>query len=266
MVMINRKLAAQLEHHDAQHSAAYAIKRQEIDPLIPTSVETIGDGVAIFAGDQMPINRVIGLGTTAPVTERMFDQVDGIYAYNNTRASIDLCPLADESLIALLRQRGYKPAHLYTVLVRQLPALDYYPPESDVHVALADDAQLWTQTVSQGFLGKDDVPEDDVNPLLAHIAFMRPEVFCHIAYIDGVPAGGGAVSIQDKVAVFFSVSTRAHYRRRGVQAVLMKARLDMAAEKGCELAMSLATPGSISERNLQRGGFRVAYTKVILTL
>jgi hypothetical protein len=33
---------------------------------------------------------------------------------------------------------------------------------------------------------------------------------------------------------------------------------------GCDLAMVLTTPGSTSERNVQRAGFRVAYTKPTL--
>jgi GNAT superfamily N-acetyltransferase len=265
MLMINRKLAARLEKNDATHSASYAVKRQEVDPLIQTAVLDIGDGVAIYAGDLMSINRVIGLGTSGPVSDDTLTVVGDFYAKFNTMPQIDLCPLADHSLLALLRSHDYKPSQLFTVLVQQLPANSRKSPESEAHVAPADDMRLWTQTVAQGFLGKDDIPEDDLNPLFAEIAFMRPEVYCHIAYINGVPAGAGAMSIQDEVAVFFSVSTRTSFRRRGVQAMLMKTRLDLAAEKGCELAMGLAIPGSTSERNLQRGGFQVAYTKVVFT-
>ena len=78
-----------------------------------------------------------------------------------------------------------------------------------------------------------------------------------------MPAGAGAIAIQENVAVFFAVSTRTAFRRKGVQANLMKARLDLASEEGCELAMGLAFPGSTSERNMQRGGFQVAYTKMV---
>ena len=51
-------------------------------------------------------------------------------------------------------------------------------------------------------------------------------------------------------------------RRRGAQAALLHARLAFAAEQGCDLAMMGAAPGSASQRNAERQGFRIAYTRV----
>ena len=39
-------------------------------------------------------------------------------------------------------------------------------------------------------------------------------------------------------------------------------RLHYAAEQGCELALMGALPGSGSQRNAERHGFRVAYTRI----
>jgi len=47
-----------------------------------------------------------------------------------------------------------------------------------------------------------------------------------------------------------------------VQTTLLLARLQRAAEAGCDLAVSLAQPGSVSQRNLARQGFRALYTRV----
>ncbi len=41
-------------------------------------------------------------------------------------------------------------------------------------------------------------------------------------------------------------------------------RLDYAAAAGCQLATMGALPGSTSQRNAERLGFRVAYTKLVL--
>lgn len=40
------------------------------------------------------------------------------------------------------------------------------------------------------------------------------------------------------------------------------ARLRIAAARGCDLAMMVAAPGSASQRNAERQGFRIAYTRV----
>lgn len=70
--------------------------------------------------------------------------------------------------------------------------------------------------------------------------------------------------VRDDVAILFSASTQPQFRRRGVQTTLIKQRLRDATHAGCDLAIVLTTPGSDSERNVQRAGFQIAYTKPTL--
>jgi hypothetical protein len=51
-------------------------------------------------------------------------------------------------------------------------------------------------------------------------------------------------------------------RRRGLQGALLQERMRYAAEHGCGLAMMVAEAGSNSQRNAERKGFRVAYTRL----
>jgi hypothetical protein len=46
-----------------------------------------------------------------------------------------------------------------------------------------------------------------------------------------------------------------------VQMALLQARLAAARKAGCDLAVSMTGPGSDSQRNIERAGFRLAYTK-----
>ena len=41
-------------------------------------------------------------------------------------------------------------------------------------------------------------------------------------------------------------------------------RLRMAAKAGCKIAVVMTQPGSGSQRNMERQGFRVAYTKFVM--
>ncbi len=66
------------------------------------------------------------------------------------------------------------------------------------------------------------------------------------------------------LASFFSASTRPAFRGRGVQTALLHARLAAALGAGCDLAMVHTAPGSASQRNVERLGFRLAYTRVVL--
>jgi hypothetical protein len=50
-------------------------------------------------------------------------------------------------------------------------------------------------------------------------------------------------------------------RRHGLQAALLEARLRYAFERGSLLAMMVTEAGSQSQRNAERQGFRIAYTR-----
>jgi GNAT superfamily N-acetyltransferase len=67
--------------------------------------------------------------------------------------------------------------------------------------------------------------------------------------------------MHDGVAILAGASTVPEFRCRGLQAALLHARLEHAARAGCDLAMMAALPGSGSQRNAERRGFRIAYTR-----
>jgi GNAT superfamily N-acetyltransferase len=67
--------------------------------------------------------------------------------------------------------------------------------------------------------------------------------------------------MHDEVALFAGASTVPELRRRGLQAALLQERMRYAFDRGCDLAMIVAAPGSESQRNAERNGFRIAYTR-----
>ncbi|WP_217701060.1 GNAT family N-acetyltransferase [Hymenobacter sp. CRA2] len=83
-----------------------------------------------------------------------------------------------------------------------------------------------------------------------------------LAELDGQPIAAGGLFIHDDVALLASASTVPEGRRRGAQSALLAARLLYAAAQGCRLAMMGAAPGSQSQRNAEKNGFRVAYTRI----
>ena len=71
----------------------------------------------------------------------------------------------------------------------------------------------------------------------------------------------GSVFLGEGVALLAGASTVPAGRRQGAQTALVAARLHYAAAQGCTLATMGAHPGSQSQRNAERHGFRVAYTR-----
>lgn len=230
--------------------------------------QPVAGGVAVFVGTGLPLNRAVGMGMRAPVGAADLDSVERFYAALGAVSQLDLCPYADASLVALARARGYVPASFLAVFATTLPVpADEAPPAApEVAVEAVDQAgrETWARAVAEGYLGHQDVHDDAIDLVLARIASHRPEVSCWLARLDGQIAGAGALAIHDDVAIFFSASTLPAQRGRGVQTALLRARLAAAAARGCDLAVVLVLPGGDSERNVERFGFRPAYTRAVV--
>ncbi len=93
------------------------------------------------------------------------------------------------------------------------------------------------------------------------IAAARKDSPCFLAEIDGEPGAAGVLGIHDGVALFGGSATVPELRRRGLQSALLHERMRYAFEQGCDLAMMVAAAGSESQRNAERKGFRIAYTR-----
>ncbi len=118
-------------------------------------------------------------------------------------------------------------------------------------------------TTAQGFEGVEVPSQEALNVLAPN--FYAENAACFFAWVDGNPAGGGGMYSHEGIVELGGASTRPAYRRRGVQTALVYARIIAAKENGNRLAMVVTDPASHSQRNLERMGFRLAYTKAILT-
>ena len=66
-----------------------------------------GGGLAVYGAPASPVNKMLGLGLGADVTDDDLDAVEQFYAERNCPAQIELCPLAASDLAARLTRRGY---------------------------------------------------------------------------------------------------------------------------------------------------------------
>ena len=131
-----------------------------------------------------------------------------------------------------------------------------------VSEASEDQRLLWAQVVSYAFEGSGSLA--DANTDIAWPNANKTNTRCFIAWIGGEPTGGGAPAIHDGVAICFSTSIHPIFRRMGAQTALLHARLHAARWAGCDLALVQTTPGGASQRNVEKAGFRLAYTRATL--
>jgi len=258
-----RPIAERLEAAEAAINAATAFAYQQLNPDAVAAVETIAGGQAIYLGLGSPLSQAIGVGMNGPVSEDDLDRLEEFYRSRKSGVTISLCPFADFALPGLLSARGYRISHFENTMARPLIQLadPAGPPAAGVRVrrAAGGEAELWTRLVLAGF-EMDPTPET----VELFISLFHAPGDVLLALADGQPAGGGCMAVHQKVALFAGDSTLPEFRGRGAQRALIGARLEMAAQAGCDLAMACTQPGSVSERNYERHGFRVVYTKALL--
>jgi GNAT superfamily N-acetyltransferase len=219
----------------------------------------VAGGWAFFIGASSPLSHALGMGLYGPVSSADIDLVESLYRGRQPYCEIVVSPYADRSLVALLGERGYAITEWNSVLVHtlaELPELD--SSEIQLQRIGSRDARLWAEVVAASFSDVAQVPPE----LFAPIAEAK-EALCFLAYIDGQPVGGGGGSLFPEygIASIFGASTLKAFRNRGVQTALLRARLREAKLAGCEYAIICTEPGTVSQHNAERNGFRVAYTK-----
>ena len=96
---------------------------------------------------------------------------------------------------------------------------------------------------------------------LGTISTARKQSLCFLAELQGEPGAAGVLCVHDGVALFGGSATVPEMRRQGLQSALLLERMRYAFDHGCDVAMIVALPGSHSQRNAERQGFRIAYTR-----
>lgn len=239
----------------------------------------IGGGVAVYLWPGCPVNQAVGLGLSGKVSAEEIAQIESFYHERGQRPFAVLAPHAHHSALARMAQRGWHLDGSENVLVREfgetLPvdAADCLAREGGdepseavggrcIEVAEVTDTEgraVWSHVAATAFSAPLDPLPQQLE--LARLVTTRPGARLFLALVDGRPAGTGELFIDDGVAWLSADSTLPQMRRRGVQAALQRARLSMGQRAGCELAVSESAPGSGSQRNMERLGFRVAYTR-----
>lgn len=267
-------LAQRIESAEAQGGREWARACARLFAEAGIAWEEVAGGCAVFGGVGSPTTQVQGMGVAQPVTEDDLDGLEDFYRRRGSPTRILACPHAERSLFELTAKRGYRLAEMENVLARPLPseAVDETPAaQLTVRRAEPFEAGVWARTVATGFLEvqaalfPDRVAEVDPKFLEMFLAaFETQDNHCFMTMADGVPAGGGSVSIYDGVALMNGASTVSRFRHRGGHRALYHARLALAAAAGCDLARVVTQPGSTSQRNAERGGFSVVYTRAAL--
>ncbi len=261
-IILDLELAREVELAEAAAAVACAERMTSMQPDSGGAIERIAGGYAVYCGADNPVTQAVGLGLSGPVSAEEFDRLESFYFSRNEPVRVEICPMADASLTAHFNERGYHVAEFSNVMARPVPSGSSSTPPRGLEIrrASADELDLWVMTVAQGFAENYPVTQELLSVMKMFALGKQTE--CYLARIDGRVVGGATLAVRGRIAGLFGASTLMEFRKRGVQTALLEARLKRAVEAGCELAMSIALPGSYSQRNITRQGFQTLYTRV----
>ena len=263
MTFSDLALARRLESAEGFACTQFAAARMALQPGCGSAwVRTDSDVFLTFDGVDAPTTQTFGLGLSAEVTTAALDEIEAFFTARGSSVLHEVCPLAGTALLSLLCMRGYQPMEISHVLYRTVES----PPLAQaaniqIRVVAPEEAPLWSDVSARAWAHDHPEIEDFVREL-GPLCVARASSPCFLAEIDGLPGASGALILHHGVALFGGASTLPEFRRRGLQAALLEERMRYAAAHHCDLAMMVAEAGSNSQRNAERQGFRVAYTRI----
>jgi hypothetical protein len=257
---MDQALSRRLERAEGLVGTTFSETNQRIAPERGSVWRDFAGTYAIFDGPDSPMTQTFGLGLFTPVTPDSLAEIEAFFTERGAPVMHEVSPLAGIETFALLAERGYRPNDLSTVLVQPL-AETADAPTSGLRVRTIEDADhaAWIETSVLGWSA--DPTFADIMRSMATVAAANTAMTHFLVERDGAPIATASLGMHEGVALLAGASTIPSGRNLGAQALLLTARLAEARRRGCDLAMMLTTPGSTSQRNAERRGFRVAYTR-----
>jgi len=257
------QLAQRLERAEGLSGAQFVDARAQVRPSSGAARIEVADTLVLFDGPESPVTQTFGLGMSgSPVTVSDFEKIEAFYQERSAPVFHEVSPLAGVSVFEMLNERGYKPTELTSVLYQELdPSMRFTPQDGAVRVRKIglDEGSTYANVSVRGWAETSEFEEfvRGFTEILLH----KADAILFLAEISDQPVACATLVVNGTVALMAGACTLPEARRQGAQLALLHTRLEFAAQLGCELAMMGALPGSASQRNAERHGFRIAYTR-----
>lgn len=264
MIYSDKNLSQKLERAEAMANADFIEARRASNPALNVEWIEVGGAYAMFDGVESPLTQTFGLGVFDEITDEHFDRLEAFFKEKGAKVCHEVSPLADASLLNLLNERGYQPLELTSVMFQEINdemiAALQINPQINTRITEKGEEKLWAKTSANGWASEMEGLADFMFEF-GQVSAACKNGFPFIAEFESEPIAAGMLFISGEVALLAGASTVPEGRRKGAQLALLNARLKFAAEKGCQIAMMGAMPGSQSQKNAEKKGFRIAYTR-----
>jgi GNAT superfamily N-acetyltransferase len=263
MIHADLSLARRLERAEANANARFVEARERAFPGFGACWIEAAGASCMYDGPHSPCTQTFGLGLSRMPGAAEMDEIESFFRDRGAPAFHEVSSLADKAMLPLLNEREYRPAELSHVSVLPLAGRAFAAAPDDslrVRVVTGSERQIWARTAVEGWRESADL-SNGLEELM-RVMIERDDSPCFLVERDGRPIATGGLAVHEGVALMAGAATVPEFRRLGAQRLLFESRLQFAADSGCDLAMIVTEPGSAAQRNAERQGFRIAYSRI----
>ncbi len=259
--LLTEKLARRLEGAGVRFSVDWIDSIRRASTALGVELERFGAAVGSACRARPELDFMNRVGGLWPEDEPRVGEIAAFYRERGLRPWFELVP-ADgfERLAARLSEIGAAQIGFHAMLYG-LPEPAPTPQEGRVRELEPEEVGSFADVLLEGHgvPGEHRAEARRGIERWPHVDGWR----LYLAEVEGEPAAAAVLSIAGGIGYLANASTRPAFRCRGCQNALVGRRIADAAASGCELVCGQAAFASASQRNLQRAGLRVAYTKAV---
>ncbi len=264
-IFSDKTLSQKIERTEARSNADFVESRAKLFPHSGADWIEVAGVYAMFDAIDSPTTQTFGLGLFDEITDAEMDKIEVFFKERNASVIHEVSPLADPAIFLLLNKRGYRPIEFTSVMYQEIASLDSFVPPRNSQIKTRiidnDEVDLFAEISTNGWI--DEMPDYAEQMLeFSRIGASVDGAIPFIAELNAKPMATGTLYIYEDVAALAGASTIPAQRKKGAQTALLDARLRHALENGCTIAIMGALPGSQSQRNAEKNGFRIAYTRI----
>jgi hypothetical protein len=264
--IMNEELALRLQQSEIDYitSRIQSIGERDGNPE-GVEIETFGRTTACYIRT-MPwgiFNSVKGLSDE---DSGSLEDILQYYEARDRNFQLDLNPVrASTPLFQKLAEHGLRQSGFHSVLYG-LPVSEKPELPNQISIIKIEQPEQFEHYAEIHCLGSGMPLSDKHHFVNNNIGLLnRAGWSIYLAYWSGIPAAVAVMHISKGIASCTLAATAPAFRQRGLQYALLQRRLHEAYKDGCELVAAQASFGSSSQRNMERAGLKLAWTRSTFT-
>lgn len=252
-----QEMAVDIEKCEAQRLEDYAHAHQKLNAGSKVTSISVGEGAGLFAGVASPLTQAMGFWGADPQSWAV--PLVNFFRSHGSETLIGVSSLTQPEAANCLLKLGFTIRQYGHVLVLPLTGKDWNADSNfDIHLATSGQRSNVASLLVNGFL--DGGQSDQLNEIMEVRATIS-HVKSFYATENGQTLGAANLYLKEPYCFLTGASTLPAYRNQGVQKALTRARLEYAQKHGSRFVVVTTEPGSISQQNMSKLGFQIAYTR-----